>query len=116
VQKPSDEEVRQFVNPRPDLTEDAELWARLLLKAYAEDGQIKNGLAWNLHGFRCMGAHLRLGAKTVILERGEISEAEYQAWKAQWLEPFRERLVRILAELFVATKREGVAYAASSQG
>lgn len=109
MKKISDAEVQHMMNPRPDLTEDVDLWARLLLKAYALDGQIRNGLFWTLHGFRCLGAHLRMGKSSAILEKGEISEQEYAALKAKWLEPFREQLIKLLAELAVAVPGQGMA-------
>lgn len=95
----SREEMQYLVNPRPDLTEGADLWARLLLKAYPLDGDNPKGLFWALHGLRCLGASLRVGKSTLLLGRGQIEEAEYARLRAQYLVPHAAALTRLLAEL-----------------
>ncbi len=95
----NNESVAALINPRPDLIEDADLWARLLLKAYPIDGEDPEGLFWILHGLRCVGARLRLGATTAVLEPGEISAEAYAAYKAQYLEPHRPKLLQLLREV-----------------
>lgn len=45
-------------DPRPDLTEDADLWVPLLDDALAIDGGDGDGVYWALLGARCMGAEL----------------------------------------------------------
>lgn len=48
---------------------------------------------------RCMGAALVVTPNSVVMRRGEIPEAEYQADRAQWLAPHEARLIALLAEL-----------------
>ena len=91
--------MQYLVGPRPDLASDADLWARLLLKAYPLDGHDPSGLFWALHGLRCCGARLRVGATSLILERGEIAEDEYARLRAQHLVPHAGTLKRLLAEV-----------------
>lgn len=97
MRRVSSEEMAYLTNPRPDLVEDADLWARLLLKAYPIDGNNPHGLFWALHGLRCCGARLRVGATSLILERGEMAEDEYARLRAQYLVPRAGQLKRLLA-------------------
>lgn len=109
MKRPSNDKVQYLVNPRPDLIEDVELWARLLLKAYPIDGAKSDGLFAALHGMRCAGARLRLGQTTAILSSPEdFGQDEWAEWKAKYLEPHRETLLRLLKELMPA-KSEAVA-------
>lgn len=86
-----------WADPRPDLAEDGDLWRTLLFGAYV-GGHDPDSVFWTLQGFRCMGASLRMGRKTLILQRGEIDPAEYASWKAQYLEPNAAELKNLLAE------------------
>lgn len=96
----SNDKVQYLVNPRPDLIEDVDLWARLLLKAYPIDGSKSDGLFAALHGMRCAGARLRLGQTTAILSSPEdFGQDEWACWKQEHLEPHRETLLRLLKEL-----------------
>ncbi len=107
MKKVDSERMAYLTNPRPDLAEDAELWARLLLKAYPVDNDAPDGLYWTLHGFRCNGAHLRLGRGTLVLEAGEMSEEEYMRLRTQWLLPHAAQLRQMLADLAVPAMGEG---------
>jgi len=44
--------------PRPDLTEDSDLWQQLLSQAFTQDGENLDGAYGVLHGLRCCGARL----------------------------------------------------------
>ena len=105
MKQKSKAEMEYLVNPRPDLGEDSELWARLLLKAYVIDSGNREGLFWALHGMRCVGARLRLGKSTAIMEAGQVAAPEYEAWKRQYLEPHRETLLRLLREIAATAPR-----------
>jgi len=90
--------MQYLVNPRPDL-EGADLWARLLLKAYPYDGGNPEGLFWVLHGLRCCGARLCVGKSSLLLSRGELDEDEYARLRAKYLVPHAAQLRQMLAEL-----------------
>ncbi|MHB0858824.1 MAG: hypothetical protein ACYC5M_14810 [Anaerolineae bacterium] len=87
-----------YLNPRPDLAEDQPLWASLLSAAYRMDGQDPEGLFWALKGLRCLGARLRVGRHTLLLERGEQDEATYLAHRSRYLLPHAEILCALLVE------------------
>ena len=100
-------DIECLINPRPDLTEDVDLWARLLVKAYQYDGRKENGLFDALHSFRCAGCRLRMGRTTAIIEPGDMTPDEYAECKAQWLQPHAEKLRELLKGL--AQQGQGVA-------
>ncbi len=93
------DDVAHLVNPRPDLAEDAELWARLLLKAWPIDNADPDGLFWALHGLRCLGAQLVMLQGTAKLQPGEIPAEQYAADRARYLVPHAAELRRLLAEI-----------------
>lgn len=72
-------------DPRPDLPDTA-AWTRLLTTAHALYASDSHGVFGILHGMRCYGAALKTG-KFPRLERGEMSEAEYSAFRAEYLVP-----------------------------
>ncbi|MHB0858428.1 MAG: hypothetical protein ACYC5M_12750 [Anaerolineae bacterium] len=87
-----------YLNPRPDLAQDQPLWASLLSAAYRKDGPNPEGLFWALQGLRCLGARLRVGRHTLLLERGEQDEATYHANRTRYLLPHAEVLRTLLVE------------------
>lgn len=101
-------------DPRPDLTEDAHLWADLLQLADEKDkaagriyGEVDT-ICGTLNGFRCGGTRLRAG-KSIWVLKPDIgrdaweSQAEYDDFKARYLQPWGSEVVgELLREL---TKR-----------
>lgn len=102
------------LNPRPDLTEDADRWRRLLAAAALSDTP---GIYGALHGVRCCGARLvRNGTGYRIAAPGpddgplsyhepDPETGEVVTWEADredWLVPHREELVRLLRGLDAA--------------
>ena len=81
-------------DPRPDLDEDAGLWAILLGLAYDVDGEDPGGLAAALNGFRCMGARLELRNGTARLSAGDM--LTYAGDRVRWLVPHRRTLSALL--------------------
>ena len=81
-------------DPRPDLDEDAGLWAILLGLAYDVDGEDPGGLAAALNGFRCMGARLELRNGSARLTAGAM--ATYDVDRDRWLVPHRRTLSALL--------------------
>jgi len=76
------------LDPRPDLVEDHESWATMLLiadRAY-HPGHEKREVAGILHGLRALGARLeRNEAGTLRLVPGEIESAEYGDYRERYL-------------------------------
>ncbi len=91
-----------WLDPRPDLVTDHELWVCLLAAAYPRDGDRPDGLYGVLHGLRCLGARLRCTPEGLRLERGEIPEIDYAALRRRWLVPHRAALIPLLATVTVA--------------
>jgi hypothetical protein len=97
------------LDPRPDLTDDAMHWRRLLELAWHRDGNDREGLYGVLRGIRCLGVRLTPGKGTLRLQArveppGEpplwATREQYGAERARWLEPHRETLVVLLAHAF----------------
>ncbi len=89
-------------DPRPDRAVDSRWWDRLLRLADAADGERGDGLFGGLHALRCSGGELtqrgpalRLGV-TSSPTVGELSGAEYEAFRERWLMPHRQVLVELL--------------------
>ena len=94
-------------DPRPDLVGDHARWTVLLALAWDRDGLAANGVYGALHGVRCCGAALVTDVQPLDLTpegpplrwrltRGEIPEAEWQAYRTRWLWPHKDVLVRLL--------------------
>lgn len=85
-------------DPRPDLTNDTELWTTLLMMAMIVDEQ----LAYILHGFRCAGLRLykiRVG----YVMRPEFNkdslwqnQVEYDADRTKWLMKYQQQIIELL--------------------
>ena len=84
------------LDPRPDLTEDTELWESFLADSRAEDGHDPVGLYGPLHGLRALGARLESQGDSLRLDRGEIEPASYATKRARYLVGHSDRLVRLL--------------------
>lgn len=94
------------LDPRPDLTDDAAYWRRLLDLAWHRDGTDREGLYGVLRGMRALGVRLVPGRRSLRLEaRAEppgapplwVTPEQYAAERTRWLEPHRETLVVLLA-------------------
>jgi len=92
-------------DPRPELTGDSELWARLLALAYDHDGELAGGLFGALHGLRCMGAGLVVVNGRCKLVHGEMVKADYDADRARYLVEHKAALVELLARLDMAEEK-----------
>ena len=88
-------------DPRPDLPEDSELWARLLKLAARENSD----LVAILHAFRCLGTRIRQGRSGYVL-RPDVapiwawpSREEYEEERDRWLKPHRREITSLLKRL-----------------
>lgn len=87
------------LDPRPELTADSDTWAKLLTLAYALDESDMDGAYGALLGIRCLGAQIARNGAGWAIQRGEIPEAEYQAIRAKYLLPVRDRITGLLGRL-----------------
>lgn len=94
-------------DPRPDLQEDAALWARLLPLAWARCGVDRCGVYGSLLGMRCLGVQLSARPTTLNLSArvghpGDpprwVTAQQYREERSRWLDPHREAVIRLLAE------------------
>ncbi len=90
---------RAITDPRPDLAEDSALWAALLDLAYDIDGDDPAGLCGALNGMRCYGAALVESAGGTRLLAGEMTTAEYDQMRGEYLLPHRKTLSMQLKRL-----------------
>lgn len=90
---------RIVADPRPDLTHDSALWSHLLDLAYDVDGDDPAGLCGVLNGLRCYGTVLVESAGEVRLLAGEMTDAEYDQERRQYLLPHKNTLIRLLKRL-----------------
>jgi hypothetical protein len=88
-------------DPRPDLTNDTELWITFLMIALIVDEQ----LAYILHGFRCAGARL-IKANAGYVLRPEFNkdslwdnQGEYDRDKKQYLMVYGNKIIDCLNRL-----------------
>jgi hypothetical protein len=88
-------------DPRPDLTNDTELWTTFLMIAMLVDEQ----LAYILHGFRCAGARLIKTNAGYVL-RPEFNkdslwdnQVEYDRDKKQYLVKYADKIIDCLNRL-----------------
>lgn len=94
-------EFNPFLDPRPDLEEDSELWARLLHLAEKK----KSELAGILHGFRCQGTRLKRGRTSYVLRpdidpvRAWPRQEEYEKERDKWLKPYTKEIAALLKSL-----------------
>ena len=87
------------LDPRPELTDDSETWAKLLSAAYLLDESDMDGAYGALLGIRCLGAQIARNGGGWAIQRGEIPEAEYQAIRAKYLLPVKDRITGLLGRL-----------------
>jgi hypothetical protein len=104
-----------WADPRPDLKGDHGRWTVLLALAWASDGLHPYGVYGALYGVRCCGAALVTDIQPLDLTpegpplrqaqdaalrwrltRGEMPESEWQAYRARWLWPHKDVLIRLL--------------------
>jgi hypothetical protein len=96
-----------WADPRPDLTGDHVRWSVLLALAWNIDGWDPYGIYGALSGVRCCGAALVTDVQPLDLTpegpplrwrltRGEIPEPEWRSYRARWLWPHKETLVKLL--------------------
>lgn len=93
-----------YQDPRPDFTEDSDLWVILLVEADKIDVKLWDALL----GFRCVGTRLFPTENGCYVIRPHIdptgdcgwkSVEEYKAEAARWLKPFGEQLKKLLKDL-----------------
>lgn len=97
--KPPPDCETYYYDPRPDLTEDHELWIRILTEAYwycQGDARLEQ-LYGSLHGLRCGGAKVqRMLTGNLKLLPGEWQTMEWKQATAKYLGPFKEDIKAIL--------------------
>jgi hypothetical protein len=88
-------------DPRPDLTNDTELWTTFLMIAMLVEEQ----LAHILHGFRCAGARL-IKTNAGYVMRSEFNknslwdnQGEYDQDKKQYLVKYADKIIECLNRL-----------------
>lgn len=101
---PSDPPAPGNPDPRPDLTTDHVLWVTLLFVARRMDIYIR-GLLWCA---RYLGAGAEYDGKTVRITPGQVSPEDYAQIRAEWMQPHRERIVRVLEEAVKVLQQAGV--------
>lgn len=94
-----------YLDPRPDIDNDSELWVTLLVEADKMDPKLWGALL----GFRCIGARLLPveGSDAYVLrphidpsgDCGFRSEQEYGDERARWLIPHAAQLRLLLANV-----------------
>nr|WP_092074969.1 hypothetical protein [Dendrosporobacter quercicolus]NSL49597.1 hypothetical protein [Dendrosporobacter quercicolus DSM 1736]SDN24265.1 hypothetical protein SAMN04488502_11553 [Dendrosporobacter quercicolus] len=94
-----------YMDPRPDIDDDAELWVTLLALADKLEPKLWEALL----GFRCIGARLLPVAHSgaYVLrphldasgDSGFRSQEEYKAEAERWLRPHSGQFKQLLAEL-----------------
>jgi len=95
-----------WADPRPDLIGDHVQWLTLLELAYCHDAEDPNGVFGALVGIRCCGAAIVSsgGARpSWRLTRGEMTAAEWQVIRTQWLMPHLKVLQELLGAPAAAT-------------
>jgi len=95
-----------WADPRPDLDADHVRWLTLLELAYRYDAEDPYGVFGALVGIRCCGAAIVSsgGARpSWRLTRGEMTAAEWQAIRTQWLMPHLKVLQALLGAPAAAT-------------
>jgi hypothetical protein len=102
---PPERAEEQGWDPRPDLTGDSELWARLLAMAYDLDGDSPDGLFGALHGLRCMGAGLVVIGGKAKLVHGEMPQMDYDADRTTYLLQHQTALIELLSRLDMAEEQ-----------
>jgi len=90
---------RSIADPRPDLANDSALWSHLLDLAYDVDGDDPAGLCGALNGLRCYGAALVGSEGGVWLVGGEMTDAEYDQMREEYLLPHKTTLTTLLKRL-----------------
>jgi hypothetical protein len=96
------------LDPRPDLTDDASAWRRLLELAHRVDCGERDGVYGALLGMRCLGVRLTTTTVgTLRLEpRAQIASSppgwavtfeQYRAERDRWLAPHRAKVIALLA-------------------
>ena len=96
-----------WADPRPDLRGDHARWTVLLALAWDIDGLDPHGVFAALCGLRCWGAAIATDVQPLDLTpagpilgwrltRGEIPAAAWPAYRARWLWPHKESLIRLL--------------------
>lgn len=96
-----------WADPRPDLVGDHVRWLTLLELAHRRDAADPYGVFGALVGIRCCGAALTSsgGANPAWrLARGEMTAAEWQAVRTQWLMPHLKVLRDLLGPAAATTE------------
>lgn len=96
-------------DPRPDLVADHVLWVTLLFVARRVDIYIR-GLLWCA---RYLGAGAEYDGKAIRIVPGQVSPEDYAQIRAEWMQPNRGRIVRVLEEAARTLQQAGVTGAIS---
>lgn len=96
-------------DPRPDLPLDHVLWVTLLFVARRVDPYIR-GLLWCT---RYLGAGAEYDGKAIRIVPGQVSPEDYAQIRAEWMQPNRGRIVRVLEEAARTLQQAGVTGAIS---
>lgn len=91
-------------DPRPDLPLDHVLWVTLLFVAKRVDPYIR-GLLWCT---RYLGAGAEYDGKAIRITPGQVSPEDYAQIRAEWMQPHRERIIRVLEEAARTLQGAGV--------
>lgn len=103
-----DTSIGAILDPRPEMTDDSELWTRLF-KIMTRLGMNKTQLYGTLHGFRCMGTRIIPGKSGGYVLRGDVDPegrkafylGEYEELRDKYLKPHVKsitELMRLLKE------------------
>lgn len=96
-------------DPRPDLAADHVLWVTLLFVARRMDPYIR-GLLWCT---RYLGAGAEYDGKAIRIIPGQVSPEDYAQIRAEWMQPHRGRIIRVLEEAARTLQQAGVTGAVS---
>lgn len=101
---------KMYLDPRPDIDDDSELWVTLLVEADKMDTKLWDAFL----GFRCIGARLLPTVDGGYVLRPHIdpsgnggfrSQEEYKEEARRWLHPHKEQIKILLSNLEKARKQ-----------
>lgn len=100
------------VDPRPELSDDSELWVMLLTLAQQHTGDLQ---FWGtLQGFRCLGTRIRqitggsLALRPHIGPDGFDDSTEYEKLRDRWLKPYKGQLIDLMKMLRLEAEKKGI--------
>lgn len=92
----------EYIDPRPDLESDSELWVQLIAAA----DQVNPRLAKNLQDMRNWGTRVKETPKGFVLraDTGELlwpDQGTYEIWRDRLLKPYTKQIGELLKSLFL---------------